>query len=89
MTINVIFQVSLLDWDDQTYVAKYNNFYVASEKNKYRLQLSGYDSKTSNLPDAFASGGQANAMFSTVDEDNDSDDASNCAQQFSGGIIYQ
>ena len=78
-----------MDWDDRTYVAKYNNFYVASEKNKYRLQLSGYNNVTSTLPDAFTSGGQASAMFSTVDEDNDFDDANNCAQQFSGGMDYQ
>ena len=75
----------MLDWDDKTYVAKYSNFYVASEENKYRLFLSGYNNATSTLPDGFTSGGHANAEFSTLDEDNDSDDATNCADQFSGG----
>ena len=78
----------MLDWDDKTYVAKYSNFYVASEENNYRLFLSGYNNVTSSLPDGLTSGGHSNAEFSTTDEDNDSDGANNCAEQFSGGKVF-
>jgi len=68
------------------YSASYSSFYVAAEESKYRLSLSGYDNMRSTLPDAFTRGGQANADFSTSDEDNDSFQDGNCAQKFSGGM---
>ena len=74
-----------MDYDDTMYVAHYENFYVASEDSKYRLSLSGYNSLTSSLPDAFLKGGHSNAEFTTQDEDNDSLLDGNCASQYSGG----
>ena len=85
---NIFLQISLLDWDDNVYVAKYKSFYVASEESKYKLSISGYDNITSTLPDAFALGGQSNAEFTTFDDDNDFSQDSNCAQTFSGGMYF-
>ena len=59
---------------------------MGSEESKFSISLSGYDNVRSTLPDAFTSGGQASAPFTTNDEDNDNLEDGNCASQFSGGM---
>ena len=80
-------QVSLLDWDNQEYVAIYNNFKIGSEDENYKLTLSGYDETLSTMPDGFSIGNHIGAEFTTSDRDNDDDLGNNCASTYSGGLF--
>ena len=83
-----VFQVSLLDWDDNQYVAYYSSMKVENETYNYKLTLTGYDDVRSTLADSFTLGGHATAEFTTSDKDNDNLGSGNCAETYSGGIFF-
>ena len=69
-----MFQVSLLDFDGNSYIAKYGSFKVGSADQNYKLSVSEYDT-SSTLLDAFNWGStvgdfQNGKEFSTKDSPN-------------------
>ncbi|KAH9489068.1 Ficolin-1 [Bulinus truncatus] len=66
------------------YYASYSEFRIQDEKNKYRIECSGY---SGNASDRLA---YHNGMkFTTYDSDNDLDNDINCAVQYSGAWWYR
>jgi hypothetical protein len=84
--------VLLTDWKDELYIAEYLIFRVDDEKNKYKLEISGYLKNLSNsgdslgdTPNSFNGQTHNNMPFSTFDSDNDMRFYDNCAQLFKSG----
>ena len=62
------------------YIAKYDSFRVGSESTNYKLSLSGYDSDSSTLGDAFSD--DSGMPFSTRDKNNG---GTTCGSKLSAG----
>ena len=84
--------IELIDWSDQLYTAKYENFHISSQDNFYQLHLSShYEGNASKdyLDEAyFGFISQNGAYFSTYDKLNyetSSKHAKNCPSRSGGG----
>ena len=77
-------RVDLSDFGGKSAYAKYSEFTVASESEKYKLSLSGY-SGTAGDSLSYHNG----QSFSTKDRDNDRASSRFCAQSYSGAWWYQ
>ena len=76
-------RIDMTEASGSKYYARYLNFKVNSESNKYRLDVSGY---TGNAGDAFSRhNGHA---FTTKDSDNDIQGQLNCAIYYKGAWWY-
>ena len=80
------FQIKLTDFavspatSGTQYIAKYDSFRVGSESTNYKLSLSGYDSDSSTLGDAFSD--DSGMPFSTRDKNNG---GTTCGSKLSAG----
>ena len=77
-------RVDLVDIENKTYYAHYDNFGVAGASDKYRLHVSGYNGTAGDSLAFYHSGYQ----FSTPDQDNDALSYS-CAQYWKGAWWYR
>ncbi|XP_061388848.1 fibrinogen C domain-containing protein 1-like [Musca vetustissima] len=77
--------VVLEDFDNDRRYAKYDNFVVASEKEKYKLQSLGQYNGTAGDSLTW----QLGQKFTTKDQDNDTDNNNNCAQLYTGAWWYR
>ncbi|KAI8483494.1 cell surface pattern recognition receptor signaling pathway [Branchiostoma belcheri] len=76
-------RVDLEDFEGNSAFAKYSNFRVENEWNKYRLTVGGYSGTAGDAMSYHSS-----MFFSTKDERNDFHPSINCAQHFKGGWWY-
>ena len=79
----------MTDWKNQNHIAEYASFKIDDEKNKYRLEVSGYF-ENSTAGDSFGDSmntfqSHNHMAFSTYDSDNDMRFYDNCAQIFKSG----
>lgn len=72
-------------FNGSTFHARYNNFKIAGEDDKYRLLSLGTYSGNANEDRMRHS---ENHMFSTYDSDNDAHDDYDCASQYRAGWWY-
>ncbi|XP_061388867.1 angiopoietin-related protein 2-like [Musca vetustissima] len=77
--------VVLEDFENDRRYAKYDNFVVASENEKYKLQTLGRYSGTAGDSLTF----QLGYKFTTMDRDHDIDPNNNCAQLYTGAWWYK
>ncbi|KAK3083110.1 hypothetical protein FSP39_014355 [Pinctada imbricata] len=76
--------IVLEDFDDTVRYAHYRTFSIGNEKEKYKLNVTGY---SGNAGDSLA---YHNGLpFSTHDQDNDSDSERNCAVTYKGAWWYK
>ncbi|XP_043915955.1 angiopoietin-2-like [Protopterus annectens] len=77
-----IMRVQLQDWEGNSAFAQYSHFHLGSEKQNYRLHISGYSGTAGRMSSFSPSGTE----FSTVDADNDKcSGGCKCAQMATGG----
>ncbi|KAL0985288.1 hypothetical protein UPYG_G00155060 [Umbra pygmaea] len=73
-------RVELMDWDGQQAFSQYDQFYIGSEKQNYRLSLKGHSGSAGRQSSLVING----ADFSTKDVDNDNC-ICKCALMLTGG----
>ena len=80
-------KIDITLFNNAVYFAKYENFLIQNEANKFQLSISGYTGNVGG--DAFTEQGTGTnddrvhgAFFSTLDMDNDNVGAANCAGYF-------
>lgn len=76
--------VHLEDFEGQTRYAKYNEFAIGNDDNLYGLNTLG--NYSGNAGDGLID--HRNMKFSTFDRDNDKNETTNCAVQFTGAWWY-
>ena len=76
-------RIEMEDWDGQKYYAEYDRFSISSEKDNYRLHVSGYHG---NAGDSLTASWHSHDQkaFSTYDKDNDDRFYDNCAEKYFG-----
>ncbi|XP_056394141.1 ficolin-1-like isoform X1 [Hyla sarda] len=77
-------RVDLQDFEGKKVFAKYSNFKVLDESEKYALIIGSFQGGTAGD----SMGGLSNTKFSTKDEDNDTFETSSCSQAHKGGWWY-
>ncbi|XP_028418007.1 microfibril-associated glycoprotein 4-like isoform X2 [Dendronephthya gigantea] len=81
-----VLRIDLMDFKSIEGYAKYGEFSVADESDKYRLKIGDY-SAISNAGDSLTYHNQM--QFTTRDSDNDLSDLKNCAKQHEGAWWYK
>ena len=83
ISADTMLRIEMEDWDGNKYFAEYDSFSISSEKDNYRLHVSGYHG---NAGDSLTASWQSHDQkpFSTYDKDNDDRFYDNCAEKYFG-----
>ncbi|KAL9965967.1 hypothetical protein ACROYT_G029841 [Oculina patagonica] len=73
-------RIELEDWNGKKVFARYDSFKVDSEKNKYKMTVSGYNGTSGDSLSY-----HSDMMFSTRDKDNDKWKTGSCSNDLTGG----
>ncbi|XP_029639119.1 fibrinogen-like protein 1 [Octopus sinensis] len=81
---NYTLRIELSDWENDTAYAQYTSFYIDSEKDEYKLHVSGYNGTAGDALNKYHNG----MLFSTIDKDND-EWAEHCALKDRSGWWFR
>ncbi|XP_061166600.1 uncharacterized protein LOC133175501 [Saccostrea echinata] len=85
---NLVLRIDMMDWDNNTAYAEYDNFSIGSESEQFKLTVGGYRGTAGDALNFYWKVFSHNGMkFSTKDRDNDNF-RTNCAQVYHGGFWY-
>lgn len=85
---NLVLRIDMMDWDNKTAYAEYDNFQIGSEAEQFKLTVGGYRGNAGDALNFYWKVFSHNGMkFSTKDRDNDNF-RTNCAEVYHGGFWY-